>query len=91
MLKQTKRISEYELPIKIESQKMEGYLATCPTWSDCYAQGDSIDEAVLEITAVAQSLIELYKEEGLKIPLKAQRERAFVNPFTVPVIVAHDI
>lgn len=91
MYKQTKRISEYELPIKIEPQKMGGYVATCSIWPDCYAQGDTVDEAVLEITAVAQSLIELYKEEGSKIPLKTQRERAVVNPFTVPVIVAHDI
>lgn len=87
MLRQIRRVSEYELPIKIEPQKEEGYVVTCPNWSDCFAQGDTIDEAVLEITAVAQSLIELYKEEGLKIPLKLQKEKAIANPFTVPVIV----
>lgn len=88
MLKQTKKVSEYELPIKIEPQKEGGYVVTCPIWTDCFAQGDSIDEAVLEITAVAQSLIELYKEEGLKIPLKIQKEKVVANPFIVPVIVA---
>ena len=41
-------------------------MVTCPTWSACYAQGETVDEAVLEITAVAQSMIEIYKEEGLK-------------------------
>lgn len=87
-LKQTKRISEYELPIKIEPQKLGGYVATCPIWSDCYAQGDTVDEAVLEIMAVAQSLIELYKEEGLKIPLKLQKEKGVLNQFNIPVIVA---
>ena len=51
-------------------------------------KGDTIDEAILEITAAAQTLIELYKEEGLEIPLKAQKERAVVKPLTVPVIVA---
>ena len=61
---------------------------TCPKWSDCYAQGDSIDEAILEITAVAQSLIELYKEEGLKIPLKVQKEKGIANNYSVPVIVS---
>jgi predicted RNase H-like HicB family nuclease len=64
-----KIILEYELPIKITSDKKCGYVATCPSWSDCYAQGETIDEAVLEITAVAQSLIELYEEENLKISL----------------------
>lgn len=87
MLRQIRRVSEYELPIKIEPQKEGGYVVTCPNWFDCFAQGDTIDEAVLEITAVAQSLIELYKEEGLKIPLKLQKEKAIANPFTVPVIV----
>lgn len=71
MITKTKNVSQYELPIIIESQKTGGYVATCPIWSDCFAQGDSIDEAVLEITAVAQSLIELYKEERMSIPLVA--------------------
>jgi len=88
MLKTSARVFEYELPIKVESQKGGGYVVICPKWSDCYAQGDTIDEAILEITAVAQSLIELYKEEGLQIPLKIQKEKAATNLFTVPVIVA---
>ncbi len=88
MLKQTRKVSEYELPIKIEPQKEGGYVVTCPQWSACYAQGDTVDEAVLEITAVAQSLIELYREEGLQIPLKVQKERGMSNSLTVPVIVA---
>ena len=88
MLKQTKKVSEYELPIKIEPQKEGGYVVTCPKWSDCFAHGDTVDEAVLEITAVAQSLIELYKEEGLRIPLKTQKEKSVTTPLTLPVIVA---
>lgn len=87
MLK-TQKVFEYQLPIKITLQKDGGFVATCPVWLDCYAQGDSIDEVVLEITAVAQSLIEFYKEEGLKIPLKLQQEKGFSAPFNVPVIVA---
>ena len=88
MLK-TEKVSQYELPIKIESQVGGGYLAVCPDWSDCYAQGETIDEAVLEITAVAQSLIEVYKEENLKIPLKLQVEKSAASPkFIVPIIVA---
>lgn len=88
MLKQTRKVSEYELPIKIDPQKEGGYIVSCPEWSDCYAEGDTVDEAVLEITAVAQSLIELYKDEDLKIPLKKQKEKGVTNSFTVPIIVA---
>lgn len=88
MLK-TEKVSKYELPIRIEAQEEGGYIATCPIWLDCYAQGETIDEAVLEITAVAQSLIEVYKEESLRIPLKLQIEKSVANPeFVVPIIVA---
>ena len=87
MLKRNVKILEYELPLKIEPQKKGGYVVVCTKWSDCYAQGDSIDEAILEVTAVAQSLIELYEEEGLKIPLKLQNRKG-KSSLTVPVIVA---
>lgn len=81
--------SEYELPVKLEVQKDGSYVANSPVWSDCYAQGDTIDEAILEITAVAQSLIELYKEENLNIPLKLQvKKESSNNPFSVPVFVS---
>lgn len=88
MLQRTAKIESFELPLKIEPQKEGGFVATSPVWSDCYAQGDSVDEAILEATAVAQSLIELYKEEGLKIPLKLTRESKVSTPITVPVIVS---
>lgn len=86
MLKASQKVFEYELPVKIDPQKEGGFVVSSPVWADCYAQGDTIDEAVLEITAVAQSLVELYKEEGLKIPLKVKQDTA--NPLLVPIIVA---
>lgn len=88
MLSTKSKIFEYNLPIKVTSQKEGGFLVTCPDWSDCYAQSETIDEAILEITAVAQSLIELYKEEGLKIPLKLAGEKKLASPLSLPVIVA---
>ena len=88
MLKRSEKVAEYELPIKIEPQKSGGFVVTCPVWSDCYAQGDTIEEATLEITAVAQSLIELYKEEGLRVPLKPLKNRRLDNSLILPVIVA---
>lgn len=88
MLKRSEKVAEYELPVKIEPQKKGGYVVTCSKWKDCYAQGDSIEEATLEIIAVAQSLIELYKEENLKIPLKPLSNKKVDNPLILPVIVA---
>ncbi len=62
-------IQEYELPIIIHEED-EGFIATCPAWEDCYAQADTIEEVLSEISAVAASLIELYKEENMPVPLQ---------------------
>jgi len=61
-------VNQYQLPIDIRCDG-NWYLATCPNWPDCYAQGESIDEVISEITAVAATLIELYQEEEKNIPL----------------------
>ena len=65
----TLSIHEYELPVVINKED-NFFIATCPKWTDCYAQGNTLEEAVGEISYVASSLIELYSEEGLKVPLK---------------------
>lgn len=88
MLNTSKKVLEYELPIKVSPQEDGGFVVTCPIWSDCYAQGDTVDEAILEITAIAGSLIELYKEEDLIIPLKMVGRKNLVNSLNVPVIVS---
>ena len=80
------KVLEYQLPIKIEENKEGGFTAVSPAWSDCYSQGDTLDEAVNEISAVAASLIELYKEEGLKIPLK--KKVSDKSTFSVPVLIS---
>ena len=66
-------IQEYELSITIMEEKEGGYTALCTTWNDCYAQGETIEEAISEISYVASSLIELYKEEDKSIPLKLKQ------------------
>lgn len=88
MLNRSEKVAEYELPIKIQVQKAGGYVVACPVWKDCYAQGDTVEEATLEITAVAQSLIELYKEEGLPVPLKPLFKKRLDRSLILPVIVA---
>lgn len=77
------QVFEYELPVKVEKDPSGGFVAKSPIWSDCYAQGDSIDEVTNEIASVAASLIELYKEEGMRIPLKKKATNK--NTFKIPV------
>ena len=89
MVKTSQRVLQYDLPLNITRDRSGGYTARCTVWPDCYAQGETVDEAVLEVTAVAQSLIELYTEENLPIPLRRGKDRAiFKQPFTVPVFVS---
>jgi predicted RNase H-like HicB family nuclease len=73
MNKKTLDIQEYELPIIINEEAEGGFIASCSLWKDCYAQGETVEEAINEISYVASSLIELYKEEDLKIPLKLKK------------------
>lgn len=88
-MKTTKKVYEYELPIKIEKEN-GGYFAYCPVWSDCYAQGDTIDEVSTEIAAVAQTLVDIYKEKDLSVPLKKLKERSSGESisFTFPILVS---
>lgn len=84
-------IQEYELPISIETEKEGGFTAICPAWDTCYAQGETIEEVINEISYVASSLIELYKEENIKIPLKLKKtthEKAQGFSLNFPLIVS---
>ncbi len=92
MKQKTLNLQEYELPITLQEEE-GAYIATCPIWQDCYAQGDSVEEAINEISYVASSLIELYKEEGMTVPLKLKSTtRKEPKGFSVnfPLIVSSD-
>lgn len=80
------QVFEYELIVKVEKDASGGFVAKSPAWSDCYAQGDSIDEVTNEIASVAASLIELYKEKGMKIPLK--KKATSKKTFKIPVFTS---
>jgi len=83
-------ILEYELPVEINEEREGGFFAKCSVWQDCYAQGDTIEEVINEISYVASSLIELYKEEGLRLPLKlkAKSDKTAPIKLTFPLIIS---
>ena len=81
-------MAKYCLTVNIKKEG-EFYLASCPDWSDCYAQGKTIDEATTEIMSVASAMIDLYEDEGMKIPLKKAGEaKSGKLSFDVPVFAA---
>lgn len=81
-VKQTKTVKAFQLPIEI-TREGDHFIAHCPAWKDCYAQGKSIDEATAEIIAVASSLIELYQEEELRIPLVQKKSSMTTTSATI--------
>lgn len=64
-------VNQYELPVEI-TKDGSYYIALCPVWSDCYAQGRSVENAIEAISGVARTLIDIYDEEGKRVPLKKQ-------------------
>ena len=91
MKNKTLHVQEYELPIVIREEKEGGFTARCSAWKDCFAQGKTLEETVNEISYVASSLIELYKEEGMPIPLKLKKESQKATKgftFNIPLIVS---
>jgi predicted RNase H-like HicB family nuclease len=72
-MKKITQVNEYELPIEVNKEGSY-YIAKCTSWSDCYAQGHSLDNAIDAISDVAKSLIEIYEQEDKKIPLKLKRQ-----------------
>ena len=91
MQKKTIDIQEYELPITVQEEKEGGFTAVCSLWEDCYAQGETIEEVINEISYVASSLVELYKEEDMEIPLKLKKTEKNQNrgfKINIPLIVS---
>jgi len=91
MKKKTLDIQEYELPITIQKEEKGGFVASCSIWKDCYAQGETIEEAISEISYTASSLIELYDEENLKVPLKlkkTEKNQGKILNLNFPLIVS---
>jgi predicted RNase H-like HicB family nuclease len=83
-------ISEYELSVVIEEEKNGGYIANCSTWSDCYAEGETVEEVVCEISQIAKDLIKLYQEKNIEIPLKLKKEhmnKKMAFEFKFPLLV----
>ncbi len=56
MKKKMVMLQEYDLPIVIHEEET-GFTATCPVWQDCYAQGDTIEEVINEISNVASAVL----------------------------------
>ena len=78
----SKSIFEYCLPVKVQEDN-GSYFAVCSSWSDCYAQGETPEEAINELVAVAKNLIEIYREEKLTITMTKKVEKILDKDFSL--------
>ncbi len=80
--------SERICPVLVEGSDEEGYTATTPILPGCIAEGDSIDEALLDFKIAHLELLKAYKEEGKPVPWKKVDGLPLYNPdvriFLVP-------
>lgn len=65
---------EYQFPILVEQDEDGKYVAECPTFSGCYTEGNSLDEALKNINEVIALCLE---EEENKIRLQDYHPRSF--------------
>ena len=56
---------EHRLSVEIERLEEGGYLASCSDVPGCYAEGNTIGEAIDNLRSVAQVIYELCREKGL--------------------------
>ena len=68
-----------------EPEESEGwmYLAEVPTLQGCMAWGDTPEETLKSLLAVAQSIIQLRKENGEPLPPEITRLRSREGSLTV--------
>lgn len=61
-------VKKYLLKVEVEPLAEGGYFAICPDLQGCYAQGDTIADAIENVEDVARIIIELCLEKGLSLP-----------------------
>jgi len=61
-------MSNYLLKVEVEPLEDGRYLAICPDFQGCHAEGDTVAEALENLEDVARIIIELCKEKDLPLP-----------------------
>ena len=70
------KVSEYELPLRVESLEEGGYLAKSNVLQGVLTEGDTVSEAIANAIDVAANIIQIRKDKKLKIPLKILKRRS---------------
>jgi antitoxin HicB len=61
-------LKQYVLEVEIEQLEDGRYVADCPGFEGCHAEGDTPAEALENLEEVARMIIDLCREKGLPLP-----------------------
>ena len=62
----------YKVPLVLEPQPEGGYTVTSPLLPELVTEGDSLDEALLNVKDALIAVIETYQDLGRLLPRNAQ-------------------
>ncbi len=69
----------YNYTVILEKESDGGYHAFCPTLRGCHSQGDSVEEAIANITEAIELYLESLRADNQSIP----REDLIVKPLSI--------
>ena len=61
-------LKQYVLEVEIEQLEDGRYIADCPDFEGCHAEGDTPADALENLEEVARVIIDLCREKGLPLP-----------------------
>jgi predicted RNase H-like HicB family nuclease len=61
-------LKQFVLDVEIEQLEDGRYLADCPDFEGCHAEGDTPADALENLEEVARMVIDLCREKGLPLP-----------------------
>ena len=62
----------YKVPLVLEPQPEGGYTVTSPLFPELVTEGDTIDEALVNVKDALLAVIEAYEDLGRLLPRNAQ-------------------
>ena len=91
VIKQTRKLQEYQLPLTIKPLEEGGFLARCEKLPGCMAEGETVNEAVANAMDVAVNLIDLYHEQDVPINLKLIKESSPSRPLHFSISLPYQL
>lgn len=68
--------SVYKLPLVLDPQPEGGYTVTCPLLPELITEGDTVEEALKNVSDALAAVLEAYEDLGKPIPAVLQQATA---------------